>query len=45
MLASWGLGGQTVGGFQGDLATAFVVRLTAASGSVTINELILWFGW
>lgn len=45
MLATWGLGGQTVVGFQGDLATALTFRLTAAAGSVQINELILWFGW
>jgi len=45
MIATWGLGGQTVAGFQGDLATAIVLRLTAASGSVVINEMILWFGW
>jgi len=45
MLTSFGLGGQTVAAFQGDLATAFVIRLTAATLSVTINELVLWFGW
>jgi hypothetical protein len=43
MLTSFGLGGQSVAAFNGDLATAFVIRLTAATLTVTINEVILWF--
>jgi hypothetical protein len=43
MLTSFGLGGQSVAAFQGDLATAFVIRLTAATLTVTVNEMILWF--
>jgi hypothetical protein len=45
MFTSFGLGGQTVAAFQGDLATALTIKLSAATLSPQINELILWFGW
>ena len=44
MLSTWGARGQTAVALQGDLWTLFTLRLTALATTVTVNELVLWFG-
>jgi hypothetical protein len=44
MLATFGAFGQSVAAFQGDLFTAFTIRLSATVAAITVNSCVLWCG-
>lgn len=44
MLMTFGSFGQSAVAFQGDLFTAFTLRLAATGGAITVNSAVLWCG-
>jgi len=44
MILTWGVAGQSLSSLNGDLYTVIVLRFTAATGSVTLNNMVFWCG-